>query len=157
MYAILAIFILLFSRIENKDIHCPTLTSTQKECDEGGGMAFSHTKPNEGDTCKTLINKIYKAAGAEQASVKWRKAIGLSFAIMIVMWVLVGCMGERTCFTFGGFHLPDWRTFYVSVLIGFTILLGSYLYYSFHVYGVAEAWIKEAIQELEAKGCIVNK
>lgn len=151
MFGLMAVAVCRVWWLEHKDIHCPTFESDEATCKSEGGMAFSHTRPKEGDSCQTLINKIYKAAGAEQASVKWRKALLLSAAIMTVMWLTVGCFYKP-----GASGLPSWQIFYLSVLVGYAILLGSYLYYSYHVFGIAETWMREAIKELEAKGCIKN-
>lgn len=150
-YIVLIGGVLFAWRTEHRDIHCPNLnTSDEKECEEGGGMSFAWTKPKDTDTCKQLVDKIYRAAGAEVNSVKWRKALVLSVAMMGTMWLVVGY--NKT-----GHGLPDWRTLYLSIAIGFIVLLGSYLYYSCHVFGVAETWMKDAIKELERKGCINDK
>lgn len=154
MFLLFGLFIGYIWYIEHKDIHCPTLNSSKEECDNGGGMAFSNTKPNDDDTCQNLLNKIYKAAGAEQSSVKWRKAMILSTGIMVVFWLLSGPF-IRDNFSKNS-TLPSWQLFYISVLIGYCVLLGSYLYYSYHVFGVAEKWIKDSVKEMEKKGCIKN-
>jgi hypothetical protein len=150
-YIILIGGVLFAWRTEHRDIHCPDLNSSdQKECDEGGGMSFAWSKPSPNDTCKQLIEKIYKASGAEVNSVKWRKALILSVTIMGLMWLIVGYNKTER-------GLPDWRTLYMSIAIGFIVLIGSYLYYSCHVFGIADTWIKESIKELERKGCINDK
>lgn len=150
-YFILIVGVLFAWRTEHKDIHCPDLNNNnQKECEEGGGASFAWTKPKDTDTCKQLLDKIYRAAGAEVNSVKWRKALLLSVAAMGTMWVLVGYNKKNN-------GIPDWRILYLSIAIGFIILIGSGLYYSFHVYGIAETWIKDSVKELERKGCIVDK
>lgn len=159
-YLILAAATCFIWWTEHKDIHCPKLDATKEECEKYGGMAFSYTKPNDTDTCQELVGKIYKAAGAEQASVKWRKAFILSTAIMVVMWLVVGtglCGSSSGCTMVGGLALPPWRVLYLSILVGYAVLLGSYLYYSFHVSKISEDWIKDSLREMEAKGCINNK
>jgi hypothetical protein len=143
MYGVIFIATAFFWKLENTDVRCPSFTSTEEECDKGGGMSFSHTRPEPGDSCVTLLRKLYKAAGAEQASVKWRRSFILSVVVMTVMWLLVGTPGS----------FPDWKIFYLSVLIGYAVLLGSYMYYSYHVFGVAETWMKETIDILRTK-CI---
>lgn len=150
-YIVLIGGVLFAWRTEHRDIHCPNLnTSDQKECDEGGGMSFAWTKPKDTDTCKELLDKISRAAGAEVNSVKWRKALVLSVAMMGTMWLVVG-------YNKAGHGLPDWRTLYLSIAIGFIVLIGSYLYYSCHVFQIAEKWIHASIKELEKKGCIVKE
>jgi hypothetical protein len=144
MYVVLGLFTIFVWYVETKDIKCPTFSSSQDECENGGGMAFSYTKPAADDSCQKLIEKIYKGAGAEQASIKWRRSFTLSVSIMVVMWVLVGSPGR----------LPDWKTLYLSVLISYVIIFGSFNYYSYHVFGKAESWMKDSIKELEKKGCI---
>jgi hypothetical protein len=150
MFAALAVAACYFWWLEHKDIHCPNFDADKKTCNEQGGMAFSHTKPNDTDSCTVLLNKIHKAAGAEQATVKWRRAFIISAGIMAVMWLTVGAIGIIDPKT----KLPSWQTFYLSVLVGFAFLLGSYMYYSYHVFGVAERWMRDSLAELEKKGCI---
>jgi hypothetical protein len=136
--------------IEKKDVQCPTLSSSGDECKDGGGMSFSYTKPNPTDSCQTLLDKIRKAAGAEPASIKWRRALILSFSIVTVTSILVG---PYSLFTIGG---PNgWKPFYLSIMIGFVILLGNYIYYSYHIYGKAETWLKDSLDILQQK-CMVR-
>jgi hypothetical protein len=146
MYALLLSFTVYIWYIEHRDIHCPSLNSDRKTCDEEGGMAFSGTQPSKNDTCQQLVNKIKRAGTAEQRSVKWRLALLMSVSIMLVMWLLVGTPGT----------LPDWKTFYLSVFISFGILLGMFIYYSYHIYGTASNWFKQSIRLLQNKGCINN-
>lgn len=146
-YAILAAAACYIWWVEHKDIHCPTFDSSKEECDKYGGMSFSYTRPEKSDSCATLVSKISKAAGAEQASVKWRRAFIFSVAIMATMWILVGYSKTNQ-------GLPDWRILYLSVAIGFVILIGIYLYYSFHVWKNPEDWIRESLKMLEEKECL---
>jgi hypothetical protein len=142
MYLILALATIYVWKIEATDITCPTFSSSKEECENGGGMSFSFTKPSSSDSCQVLIEKIKKGAGAEQASIKWRRSFILAVSIMATMWLLVG----------GG--IPDWKILYLSVVIAYVILFGSFNYYSYHIFGKAETWMKDSIRELEAKGCI---
>lgn len=144
MYLLLAAITVFVFLVENKDIKCPTPNSSKEECKEGGGMAFSYTKPEHSDTCHQLISKIEKAAGAEQASIKWRRSLIMAITVMVVMWFLVGTPGG----------LPDWKILYLSIIVSYVILFANYNYYSYHVYGMAETWAKDAIRDLERKGCI---
>jgi len=144
MYAILGAAVAFVWYVETKDIRCPTFTSSSTECDNGGGMSFSYTKPSNTDSCKLLIEKLRKASGSEQASIKWRRSLILSTTVMILMWLLVGTPGG----------LPDWKTLYLSILVAYVIIFGSFNYYSYHVFGRAETWMKDTIRELESKGCI---
>jgi len=149
VYTILLVVFIFIFKLESTDIHCPKLRgSTAKECEEQGGMSYSGTRPNDTDSCKTLIDKIYKGAGAEQASIKWRRSFILSAIIVFCVWVFLGSKVEKFDF------LPDWKTFILSLLICYVVLLAGFMYYSFHVFGVAESWMKGAINELKAKGCI---
>lgn len=150
---LLAIFAFVV-RTELTDVHCPKLNgSTSKDCQEEGGMAYSGTRPTDSDSCKTLIEKIYKGAGAEQASIKWRRALILAMVITLLICVFLGSGLCRNNFNF----VPDWRTFCIGVLIVFVPILFSFMYYSFHVFGVAESWMKGSIKQLEKKGCIIDK
>ena len=145
MYILIFAFTIFAWRTEHIDVHCPSFTSSREECASQGGMSFSGTKPDPSDSCRALMEKIRKAAGAEQRSIKWRRAFLLSVAIMGAVWVLVGTPGS----------LPDWKPFYISVLLSFAVLFGSYTYYSYHVYGLAEKWVGDALDEMERKGCVV--
>ena len=146
MYVLMFAAAVYVWKIEHIDVHCPNFNATTQECEEQGGMAFSGSKPKESDDCKTLINKIRKGAGAEQRSIKWRRSFILSVAIMLIANILVLTPGS----------LPDWKTFYLSVFISFGVLFASYVYYSYHVYGLAEQWMENSIDELEQKKCLAR-
>ena len=144
MYLILGVFTIFIWYLEDKDNKCPTFHSSSEECENGGGMSFSGTKPNDIDTCKELIEKIYKGAGAEQASIKWRRSFILAVSIMGAMWILIGTPGR----------LPEWRVFYLSVIIAYCIIFGNFNYYSYHVFGKAGRWMRDSIEGLKSKGCV---
>ena len=158
MYAILVGGVIMIWWAEHVDIHCPSFNSSQKECEEGGGMSFSNTKPKDSDTCDILMQKIFKAAGAETNAVKWRKAFLLSVCAITAVWILVHSpiMHISTTLGMSPFSLPKWQIFYLSVMVGFVVIMGSYLYYSYHVYGVAENWLKMSLTLLVQKGCVAN-
>jgi len=143
MYILIFAAALYIWKVEHIDVHCPNFNASSKECEDQGGMAFSGSKPNDTDDCPTLIRKIRKGAGAEPRSIKWRRSFLLSVSIMLIASILVITPGA----------LPDWKTFYLSVLISFAVLFASYVYYSYHVYGLAERWMEDAIDELEQKKC----
>lgn len=140
-YAVLLIATIYIARIESIDSRCPNFEAGDKECKERGGMAFSDTRPTDMDDCVTLVGKIYKSLGSEIASIKWRRAFVLAVLVMTVMWVLVGTPGT----------LPEWKTLYLSVIIGFVIILCSFIYYSYHVFGIAEKWAKQSMDKLKEK------
>ncbi len=132
---------------EHKDIHCPNFSASQSECQQQGGAAFAGTQPHDTDSCNTLLNKIYKGAGAEQATIKWRRSLLLASGIMFATWFLVITPGR----------LPDYKIMIFSILLGYVILFGSFNYYSYHMYGISEQWIKSSVDELRTKGCITNQ
>ena len=144
-YIIIAVLLVKVWLTEHKDIHCPNFQATQSECDQQGGAAFAGTRPQSTDSCETLINKVYKGAGAEQATIKWRRALLLASGIMFATWFLLITPGR----------LPDFRIMIFSILLGYVILFGSFNYYSYHMYGVSEAWMQQSLDILRAKGCIV--
>ena len=154
VYTILIIFTCYIWYIENRDIHCPNLDATKEECDSEGGMSFSHTKPSSNDSCEILLDKINKASGAEENSIKWRRAFILSVAIMFALCILLNNLfisNTTQGFSSDTIFLPDWRVFLLGLLICFSILLGNFIYYSYHIFGVAEDWIKESIKILKTK------
>lgn len=146
-YSFLLIFTLYTWFIEHRDIHCPDIYSSKEECQKGGAMCFSYTRPEEGDTKKILIEKIYKASGAERHSIKWRRSVLLSIFIAVAWWLLIGKMCKCDLPFYG--LLPDWKVFYLSVLISYAILLGNFMYYSTHVFGIADNWIKDCLNILK--------
>ena len=89
MYFILICITIYVWWTEHIDIHCPSFTSTKEGCQKRRN-GIQWYKARDGDSCEVLIDKIYKAAGAEQASIKWRRAFAFSVAIMGCMWLLVG-------------------------------------------------------------------
>src|SRR5271170_8012163 len=94
MYTLLGLFTVFVWYVETRDIKCPTFFSSSEECENGGGMSFSHTKPADDDSCQKLVEKISKGAGAEQASIKWRRSFTLSVSTMAAMWILIGTPGR---------------------------------------------------------------
>lgn len=142
MYAILLIFTIFVWFIEKYDIKCPHLSASEEECKSEGGMSFSHTRPNEHDTYEELLNKIHKASGAEQNSIKWRRAFLIAVSITIITALLLN--SKNLSFD----SLPDWKIIYISILIAYTVILANFMYYSYHVFGVAEGWIKHSVDIL---------
>lgn len=146
-YVIIAVLLIKVWMTEHKDIHCPNFTASESECQQQGGAAFAGTQPNDTDSCNALLNKISKAAGTEPATIKWRRSLLLAAGIMLATWFLVITPGR----------LPDYKIMVFSILLAYVVLFGSFNYYSYHVFGVAEQWIKSSVDELRAKGCIVNQ
>lgn len=138
LFIVLLIFLIW---IERKDVACPTLTSTKKECEMYGGMSFSYTRPNDNDSCDTLFKKIWKASGAEQSSIKWRRCFILSSIIVFLVYFFVATPGT----------IPDYKTFFLSFVIVFALLMMCFIYYSYHVYAIPEYWIKDSIKLLSKK------
>lgn len=121
--------------VENKDVTCPTLSSPKEECDARGGMPFSDTHPEPGDSPKILKAKVGKAMKHWSAAVKWRRSFVMSVVIMAGI-------------TFFVIHrnIP-WRKFYIGVLVSYLVIFGYHNYYDFHVANVAE---KRGLESLDA-------
>jgi hypothetical protein len=138
----LTIYILF---VERHDVKCPSFeVNDEKECNLRGGMAFSDTKPSASDECDVLFDKVAKAAGAEQSSIKWRRSLTLAVGIMSLVWFLV--------ITPGG--LPNWIDFYLTVILAFIVIMGTFIYYSYHVYKIPEEWIRDSIAIIKEK-CVI--
>jgi hypothetical protein len=148
---LLFITVLFLWYTEHKDIHCPSFHSSQQDCENGGGMSFSHSKPETHDSPQTLLNKISKASEAETLSIKWRRSFLLSVAITLGGWIFVW-----SNLSIKPDILPDWKLFYLSVMICYVILLGHFMYYSYHVYATAEQWIKQSLNVLKSKMGIIQ-
>jgi hypothetical protein len=138
-YAAVATGVAVAWLTEHRDIHCPTFSSPSEECKEHGGMSFSYTKPKPGDSAQTLLDKISKAAGAETNAIKWRKSLLLSIAIIAVIWALA--LGRW----------PKSRELIIAILASFVVVSGFNVYYSYHIYGTAETWIKDSVAQLKTK------
>lgn len=150
MYFVIFLFAIHVFRIEYIDVRCPQLDSDWKTCETEGGMCFAHTQPNESDTCDQLLDKLNRASGAEQCTIKWRRSFFLSVAIMSIMWLIVGCIQSHNDGG-SGFTLPSWGIFYVSVAVSYIILLNTFNYYSYHIFGKAEEWMKKGISMLKQR------
>lgn len=125
--------------VENKDVTCPTLQSEPAECERRGGMPFSDTHPEIGDSSRVLKNKVGKAMRHWSTAVKWRRSLVMSVVIMAGVTVLV--INK---------NIP-WRKFYLGVLFAYVIIFGYHNYYDFHVAHVAEKRGQESLDELYKK------
>ena len=143
-YVIIAMALIKVWMTEHKDIHCPNFNASPDQCEKEGGASYAGTQPEASDTCDTLLKKIYKAAGAEQATIKWRRSLLLASGIMFGLWFLLITPGR----------LPDFRVMLFSILLAYVILFASFNYYSYHVYGVAEEWTKRSVDQLREKRCV---
>lgn len=137
MYVVLLSLVIYVAWMERQDWECPTLHSPLEECD-GNGMPHRNSKPQPNDTCYELTQRIRRAAGAERRSIKWRKSLVLAAVIMFFLWILL--------LTPGG--LPRWTQFYLSVIIGFTIIRAHFAWYSFHRFKAPEEHIYMAVDRL---------
>jgi hypothetical protein len=116
--------------VERKDVHCPTFTSDEKDCDKNGGMAWSYTSPSEDGT-------------VEGRTIKWRKTFVLSVCISAMLYFIL-----ITPLTF-----PTWNIFLLSILIIYVVLYMVTEYYTYHIYGQAENNVKYGIEIIKKK-CI---
>lgn len=144
MYIILFLMVALVLRIETRDWACSNAYQMNEYCDGKGAMPYRGSKPEEGDSVSTLLYKIDVAAGAEQKSIKWRRALTLSFFIALISYGLVITPGK----------LPKWTDMYLVILIGTSILYFSFNYYSYHAFKNAEENIKQSTDMLRER---VNK
>jgi len=112
--------------VENKDVTCPTFSSSKEECDIRGGMPFSDTHPEPNDTPKVLKAKVAKAIKHWSTAVKWRRSLVLAVAITGTVTILL----YR--------KVIPWQQFYLGVLVSYAIIFAYHNYYDFHVAGPAE-------------------
>ena len=140
-YIAIFLFIGIVYLIEKRDWTCTNSYDVTKECIKGDGMAYRGSKPSSSDSTATLFDKILLASGAENASIKWRRALLLSFSVIIVCYLLVITPGR----------LPVWTQFVTCVLIGAGLLYFSFNYYSYHRFRVPEQYIQESIQVLRSR------
>lgn len=136
MYAVLGGFAIYVTTVERKDVKCPNYQASDEECRRRGGMAFSDTGPEPGDSPQQLKAKVRKVLELEDRTIKWRRSLGL--AVMIVGSLLVFVVRK----------IIDWRLFYLGVLLTFAILYGHFNYYAFHVAGEAAQKGKASLDRL---------
>jgi len=142
-YIILLIVAVVVIIKERKDNSCPSFESTQKECDKGGPMCYSWTKPESTDTIDTVIDKIETCSKANSESVKWRRILITSIGIVVGLWATVSLFIDE-----GGLFLPDWRITYLCITVTYVILFSTFNYYDFHLYKGAENNIRENLKKI---------
>lgn len=136
MYGLLAGLAGYVTLVERKDLTCPNLKASHEECKRRGGMAFSDTHPEVGDTPAQLKAKVKKALELDERTIKWRRSLGLAVSIVGLLMIFVV---QR---------ILDWRLFYLGVLLTFVILYGHFNYYAFHVAGEASHRGKSSLDKL---------
>jgi hypothetical protein len=65
---------------------------------------------------------------------------------MFLVWPLVITPGSY----------PNWKQMVLSIMVGYVVLLASYMYYSYHVFGAAEKWMYDSLRMVEEK-CITQQ
>lgn len=145
-YLFLIIVAVMVIITERKDNTCPSFDATQEECNEGGPMCYSWTKPNTWDSVPTILRKIKTCSKANSSSVKWRRIFITSFGIIIGLWLVVSLFVDN-----GDIFIPDWRITYLCFVVVYTILFSTSNYYDFHLYKGAEENIDGNIKNLEKK------
>ena len=143
-YVLLFVLFVYAVVMEVQDVRCPTTNATNEECDLGGGMSFSGSRPEPSDSCDVLLNKIDNAAGYEVKSVKWRRSFIISTVLVLVLLLVGGISG-------GAF--PAWHNLYLYVVLGFVVILGFNMYYGYHIFRKAEGWIFDSTDLLREKFC----
>lgn len=135
-YAAIAGLAIKLAIVENKDVTCPYLDCPKKECEVRGGMSFSDTHPEEGDSPKRLKQKVAKAIKHESHSIKWRRSLVISILAMTFLMFLV----LR--------RILPWQSFYLGVLVIYFFVFGQFNYFSFHVSNEAEKRGLASLQKL---------
>lgn len=143
-YIVLLIILVVVITKERKDNTCPSFQSTQKECDDGGPMCYSWTKPECTDTIETIFDKIERCSKANSESVKWRKILITSIGIVVGLWATVSLFIDDS-----GLFIPDWRITYLCIMVAYVILFSVSNYYDFHLYKGAETNLKENLKKLK--------
>lgn len=141
MYVLVLALCIYAIFMEKQDVSCPYPNASKEECELQGGMSFGGPHPSEDDSCDELLKKIDKAAGYEVNSVKWRRNFLSSVAITFVGTLIMNG------------SLPNWHIFYLYLIISFIILTAITLWYTYHVYRVAEGKIFDATDILRNKFC----
>jgi len=140
LYVLYLAFFLLILFVEHRDLYCSQIWS--KKCD-GEGMPYQGTQPQQDDSVETLVHRLTRAAGSENRSIKWRRALILSsIVVAVILLVIIPLTGDET------FTLPRFDLYITCVLASFTILYFSFNYYSYHIFTKGRNNAKEAGKEL---------
>lgn len=142
VYVLLFIFVGVIFMTERKDMLCPTLSATDGECDNFGGMSYSGSIPNDGDSCKESFNKLTRLYTLQYRRVKWRFIFLVSFFVSFMLW----------CLYFTPGYLPRWNQFIITLLLVFVVISGYYMYEDYHI----NKRFNKAIDNIENKieGCL---
>lgn len=141
MYAAIIALAVFAAWLDRQDWECPDIFISRDKCEPGIGMPIRDTKPKNNDTYKEILDKVKRASEAERQNIKWRKSVYLSVGICFALFVLIITPGT----------LPEWTTFYTSVITSFAMLYMHFNWYSYHRYSFAEKHIKENIDKIYSK------
>ena len=140
MYLLIFGIAIVVALIEGRDWKCLNAYSPEG-CISGEGMPYRGSKPESSDDVSTLLNKIDIAASAETESIKWRRALTLGVASVLLTSILVFTPGK----------LPKWTKFYTATLLMTTVLYYSFNYYSYHMYQTPQNNIRKTTELLRKK------
>jgi hypothetical protein len=136
------IFSLYILRVERRDIKCEVLDD-DSTCN-GDGMSWSGARPKDNDTVVELLERIKRASNAETHSIKWRRSLILSIALVYIICVLNLFMENQD-------GLPEWQNVYILVALFFLVLYFTYDYYSYHVYSIPRKHIRDSVHLLKQR------
>lgn len=143
MYVILIGLFLLVLRVENKDNNCSDPWKKDAVCDGFSGMPFSGNKPEPGDSCSQVLDKIHRAADSENRMIKWRRAFILAVASSLAIFLLI--LTPRT--------LPPFQILYLTTAVIWAVLYFSFNYYSYHLLSIPKEQIQAGVKQLRSS-CI---
>ncbi len=138
---LLFIIVYYVMEVESRDMFCPTGSKKFKQppCKDGNGKNHSENRPAPDDSIDTSLNKIANLSRLELQTVRWRRALILSF----ISAVLISLLVFRKLFSFPKFLL--------IMLLIFIPFYTSISYFNFHHAKYGNIYIEENIQAIKDK------
>lgn len=135
LYVVFVLILLFALKSERADINCAD--KEQTICGIGKGRAYYNSHPLQGDSKPELLKKLVRTANYDLLTIQWRRA-------MIVAIIV----GFSSSFVAGG-KLPNGKTLFVSVIIGFLVYYAAALQYQ-------SAVIKPAMKQVDEIAALLS-
>ena len=119
---IVIIYLLYYAiTFERLDLFCPGCSTFDRtKCGDGKGKYYNGGLGKNTDTVSKLLDKIQLSSECDVNTVKWRRSLILSIIGIFLVYIIV----LR--------RIPQGDEFFLSVLLMFIVIYGSFSYYQFH-------------------------
>lgn len=138
-YTIITVFVIWIAISEWRDSNCDDAYVIVTSC-KGDGRNRSGSSSIE-DSPDTIMSNIVKGAKAEQDSIKWRRALIVSYIVALLISVTVCSNGS----------LIVWPRFLTCMVIVWAAMYFTMNFYSAHISAPITENIKDSISLLKSK------